>query len=280
MKNIITKQLKLLLYCMLFMSLPLMATGPRVTSHLLGMEKNEVFALDIPPFISIDLDSGGVLNEIVNAAFAEEKVDFSITILPLQSMMKYYLTQEKTLAVMGRHLGISIDEQNSLIEIPLYVSDENYFYYKPLHTKELEFNGELSSLSGLIYGASSGEDTIAYENAKIKVDKGRVLSLFKKLKKSTVDFISLPTQSTQWILEKNFTQESNDFVMMKGKGSSVSISIYFNLNHPEGKKLADSFKKGLQSIVENGKYGSILEKYLKNPADVKVQIDQMHTFLK
>lgn len=279
MKNINTKQLKLLVFFALFLSMPLMATGPRVSSNLFGLEKNQVFALDLPPFISTEADGSGALSEIVNAVFAEEEVQNSVTIVPLQSMMKYYLTQDKTLAVMGRHLGISKEENKSLVEIPLYISNENYLFYKPLHAKNLEFKGELSNLKELTYGASSGEDTTAYENAHIKVENGRTLSLFKKLKKGTVDFISMPAQSTQWILGKNFEHEGSDFVMMKGSSGSVFISIYFNLNHPEGKMLAESFKKGLRSIVKNGKYGSILEKHLKNPDDVKLQIAHMNKFL-
>ncbi|MBA3025383.1 MAG: amino acid ABC transporter substrate-binding protein [Sulfurimonas sp.] len=280
MKNIIIKPTKLLVLLMFFLSVPLTATGPRVSSNILSLEKNEVFALDLPPFISTEADKNGALSEIVNAVFAEEKIENSISIIPLQSMIKYYLTQDTTLAVMGRHLGISKEDNKSLMEIPLYLSNEYYLYYKPLHAKNLEFNGKLSNLKGLRYGASSGEETAAYENAQIKVENGRTLSLFKKLKKGTVDFISMPTQSAQWILKKNFAHESKDFVMMQGGSGSVFISIYFNLKHPEGKTLAGSFKKGLQSIVTNGKYASILEKHLKNPDDVKLQLEQINKFLK
>ena len=51
--------------------------------------------------------------------------------------------------------------------------------------------------------------------------------------------------------------------MMKEGGANIDLCVYFNINNPKGKKMLGAFKKGLKSILENGKYAAILEKSFK-----------------
>ena len=256
-----------------------MATGPRVSTLATVIDKNEIFALDLPPYISTEITQGGVLIEIVRAAFDEAKMKVYITMIPLQSMIKYYYTQENAPGFLGRHLGLGTKKKASLISIPLLTTYENYFYYKPLHPKALEFKGKLSNLKGLTYGAAKGEEVTLYKNAGIKVKKSRTLSLFKKLKDGTIDFISMPKESTQWFLEKRFREDKEDFVMMKKESTKVDISLYFNMNNPKGIKMEKAFKKGLKAIIENGKYATILEKRLTKD-EVRLQTQRINKYLK
>ena len=264
----------------MFFSVPLMATGPRVTQSLISPDKKEIFAVDLPPFISTEVEAGGALKEIVVSAFEEVGVDMIVTILPLRSMAKYYLTQENAIGIMGRHMGISPDEKGSLIEIPLYVAQENYFYYKPSHENALEWNGKLSNLKGLTYGASKGEEVSVYKDAGIKIKKARTLSLFKKLQSSKVDFISLPKESASWFIEKKFKEHLNDFVMMKKSSTTASISLYFNSKHPKGQESSKAFKKGLHKLVKSGAYANILGKYIDNKDKVNSQVKRINKYLK
>ena len=274
MKSIIQKKLYILILMALFFNTALMATGPRITT-MIHVDKNEIFALDLPPYISTEISQGGVLGEIVKAAFDAAKVDVYITIVPLQNMIKYYYTQENAAGFMGRHLGLVLEKNKSLVKIPLFLANEKYFYYKPLHPKGLDFQGKLSSLKGLTYGAAKGEDVTAYKNAGIKVKKSRALSFFKKLKAGTIDFISMPEGSVEWFLEKRFANSKDDFAMIKGESNKVDISLYFNINNPKGKKMEQAFKKGLKNILENGKYATILEKYFKKD-EVSLQLKHIH----
>ena len=274
-----SKKLNFLTLAVVFFALPLMATGPRVSSNVLSDDKNEIYALDMPPFISTEVPNGGVLSEIVTAAFSDQNIEISITIVPLQSMMKYYLLEEKSLAVMGRHLGISENEMKTLVSIPLYSSVENYIYYKPINEK-FKFDGKMSSLKGLIYGASRGEKVTEYNKESIKVKKSRALSIFKKLKSGSVDFTSLPKESLQWFLENKFTNDKNNFLSVSGGAKMVPIDINFNLNHENGKDLSIVFKKGLRSIIKNGLYDSILRKYIKENSSVESQLKRINEFLR
>ncbi|MDO8455155.1 MAG: hypothetical protein Q7S59_11335 [Sulfurimonas sp.] len=272
--------MKLILLMLLFFSMQLMATGPRISKSTISPDKKEVFALDAPPFISTEVDNGGMLNEVAVAAFKEAKIDAVITILPLHSMIKYYLTQEKAMVIIGRYMGLSAEDEKSVVAIPLYAVQESYLYYKPKHPQGLEYKGELSIFKGLTYGASEGEETGKYQEAAVAVVKGRTLSLFKKLQSGTVDFISVPTESAQWFLQNKFAEHQGDFATMQTKSVTADISIYFNLNNPDGKVSAESFKNGLRTIVKNGEYAKILGKYIKNPDTVNMQAQSIQKFLK
>lgn len=265
---------------MLLLSMPLMATGPRITQNLISPDKKEIFALDIPPFISTEVENGGLVTEIVNSAFKQAGIDVVITILPLQSMVKYYLKEENAFGVMGRHLGITSKEKKTLISIPIYMAKESYFYYKPLQENELSYKGQLSPLKALTYGASKGEDIRSYKKAGIKVKKSRTLSLFKKLQTGKVDFISVPSQSAEWFIEKKFASHKKDFTHMKTSSKTVDISLHFNIKHKAGQKSANGFKRGLRAIVKNGKYTEILNKHLKNQDVAKAQLKHIRKILK
>ena len=264
----------------LILALPLMATGPRITQSLISPNKKEIFALDMPPFISTEVENGGLVTEIVNAAFKKAKIDVVITILPLQSMLKYYLNQEDAFGIMGRHLGINQEESKSLEAIPIYMVKENYFYYKPLQKNALKYKNNLYNLKGLVYGASKGEGVSAYKKAGIKVKRARALSLFKKLQSGKVDFISMPVQSAEWFINNKFAKDKKEFVHMAAKSKTVDISLYLNLNHKDGKKSAQEFKKALSVIVKSGVYAEILAKHIKSSDEIKLQLKHMRKNLK
>ena len=204
MRHIIKNRFNLAVLLIIVLSTSLMATGPRVTQSLISPDKKEIFAIDLPPFISTEVEAGGALKEIVVAACKEADIDIFVTILPLQSMVKYYLTQENAIGIMGRHMGLSSKEKKSLVEIPLYEAKEKYLYYKPNHKQALSWDGKLKNFKGLTYGASKGEDFSKYKELGVKVKKARALSLFKKLKSGKVDFISVPGESAAWFIKKEF----------------------------------------------------------------------------
>ncbi len=271
--------MKFFILLLLFLSIEVFATGPRITSSFISPDAQEIFALDLAPFISTDVKEGGILSEVVKHIAKEEGINLLITIVPLQSILKYYLTQENALGVMGRHLGLNTQDKTSLIEIPLFLANEKFVSYKSKHIKIINYKGELSSLNGLTYGASKGESTNTYKNLGINIKKGRALSLFKKLKSENVDFISLPTQSTSWYIEKNFSDDKYNFKTMRQSSKKVAISLYFNTNHPEGKNSAKLVKKGLLKILNNGKYADILKPYVKDTNEINAQIKYIKKFL-
>ena len=97
--------MKFFILLLLFLSIEVYATGPRITSSFISPDAQEIFALDLAPFISTDVKEGGILSEVVKHIAKEEGINLLITIVPLQSILKYYLTQENALGVMGRQIG-------------------------------------------------------------------------------------------------------------------------------------------------------------------------------
>jgi polar amino acid transport system substrate-binding protein len=270
---------KLLSLLVLFVNVELLATGPRINPMLISPDKKEIFALDLPPFISTEVQNGGILNDIVTATFKEAKADAVITTLPLVNMLKYYLNEENALGVMGLHLGLSAKQEVAFIAIPLFVAQQSYIYYKPLHPNGISYKGKVSDFKGFIYGASKGEDVTLYDAAGVNIKKERTLSLFKKLKNGEVDFISVPKLSAEWFIDKHFAKNKNDFVMFENSDEAV-VSLYFNTENKKANELALKFKKGLQTIVNNGQYKEILEKYIGDKSIVDKQLKSMHQFLK
>ncbi len=270
---------RLLLFLGIFVSIPLMATGPRISPSLISIEKNEIHALDLPPFISTEIENEGVLSELVISAFSDQNINVVINIVPVQSMLKYYLVEENAIAVMGRHLGIENNAKKRLLSVPLFVSSEHFIYYRPAHQNR-DFKGELSNLKELTYGASKGEDVTAFKKASIKVKKSRTLSMFKKLKQGSVDFISLPPESVEWFLNQKHADEKHDFAVMPGKAHMTSIAIHFNLDNPKARDLASAFQQGLRNIINNGKYAKILKKQIKDPLVIRSQLDHINDALR
>ena len=239
-----------------------MATGPRVTAHIFT-PGTEIYALDFPPFISTEVVEGGLDAEIINAALKAADIDAAIRALPLGNMVKYYLTQENAIVVLGRHhLSFSAKQKKDLIFIPVSVTSESYFYYKPAQKLALSWNGKLKNLKGNTYGAHKGEDVVAYKDAGINIDFGKPHTLLKKLKSKKIDFIKLPELTAEWMIDKYFPEEKANFTQMETSIGEKPTFIVFSKNHPDGEAMAKKFSAGLSKIINNGSYMAILEKYL------------------
>ena len=265
---------------LIFLGLSAWATGPRITPQSIQVNTNEIISLDLPPFISTEVANGGMLHKIVTAAFKASKIEVLITTVPLQHMVKYYLLQENALAIMGRHLGISKKDRRSLMTIPLLQSNERYLFHKKHRPQGLGFNGKLSSLKGLRYGASKGESIVKNKSAGILVKKGRSLSLFKKLQQGKIDFMSVSPQTKKWFIKKHFAKDSQNFMMSEKISDKVTVALYFNTKNKKAKRISKAFKLGLKTILQNGTYAKILKEVFKNDVLVKQQVFKMNNYFR
>ena len=237
-----------------------LATGPRVTTALFSVDKEEIHTTDLPPFISSEVIDSGFVGEIINTALSDAKIDAVLSIHPLKRMVKYYLLQENTLAVVGRHLTFTNKIKSDLIFVPVAVMEERYYYFKPKHPKGLKLNAE--TLKGLTYGAHRDEDVSRYAKMGIAVDEGSTVILLQKLKSGEVDFISAPSLTVEWLLKRYMPGDVEAFAATDDAGDHETLYMVFNRKHAEGKATAAKFKAALAAMTKDGRYQKIIEKHL------------------
>lgn len=247
--------------CMIAASVSLMATGPRITAAMFTEAKNEIVGVEAPPLYVMQQQSGGLVFEIVSSALKTQNESATLTTYPVRKMADYYLTQEKVLGAIGGSQNLSAEDKKGNIVLPICFVHEHYYYYKPLHPKGIVWKGSLSDLKGLRYGTLDEENTLPYEKAGVKVERGRSLDNFKKLKTGNIDFVKEPELTAMAMIDSNFAADKNQFATMEPAPDESTALIIFNVKNPDAKTISKKFRDGLTTILENGQYQSIIEKY-------------------
>ena len=105
----------------LALSNPVWATAPRFAPKMFEKDKTqqiEIYACDFPPYLSLNLPSGGVHAEIIQAVFKEIGMEIEMKILPVKSLVEYALTQDNAVAILGYDWQSSAEERQNEIWIP------------------------------------------------------------------------------------------------------------------------------------------------------------------
>lgn len=239
------------------------ATGPRVTSSLFEPPVNEIFALDFPFILSSEATDGGVGTAIIKAAFKAESVENTVTPLPLQTMLSYYLNEENALAIVGHDLNLTAAQAKNVVLIPILNLKESYFYYRPKH-ETLSWKGDLSAFKGLTLGVYNKDslENAAYQKVDIQVQQGRLESRINDLIAGKIDLIRETDLAMNAVLDKQFSKQKNDIVRLEPVAGTAVISVAFNKKNSKGAELAKQFQKGLTKIIDSGEYNAILKKQL------------------
>lgn len=237
------------------------ATGPRVTSSLFEPPVNEIFALDFPLVLSSDVANGGAGTAIIKAAFKAENVENTITPLPLQTMLSYYLNEENALAIIGHDLNLTAAEAKNVVLVPILILKESYFYYRPKHAT-LSWKGDLSTFKGLTLGVQKKDSskTTAYQKAGIQVEQGRLETRISDLIAGKIDVVRETDLTMSAALDKQFTVQKNDVVRLEPSAGEAVIAVAFNKKNPKSAELAKHFQQGLGKIIASGEYDAILKK--------------------
>lgn len=239
------------------------ATGPRVTSSLFEPPENEIFALDFPQVLSVDAVNGGLGTAIIKATFNAENIENTVTPLPLQTMLSYYLNEENALAIVGHDLNLTTIQAKNVILIPILNLKESYFYYRPKH-ETMVWKGDLSTFKGLTLGVhqKDSSENAAYQKANIQIQQGRLESRINDLITGKIDLIRETDLAMNAMLDKQFSKQKNDIVRLEPKAGIAVISVAFNKKHFKGAELAKQFQQGLTKIIDSGEYNVILKKQL------------------
>jgi len=254
------------------------ATGPRVTPSMFVDDLMQVYAVDFPPYVSNDLDSGGLNVEIVDSVFKRAGIDVPHNILPVTNMVKYYLLEENALACHANQMYFSEQESAKLIFIPIAVATEKLYYLKSAHQNGLPWTGQIASLKDYTYGAYREESINVFVEAGVNVNTGSARSLLKRLESQQADFIKMPELAINWLLNNLYTELKDDVIAVEKSESTVPLYIVFNTQHPEGKSIAEKFKSGLDENIKQGDYLAILRKYIPEVEQQQIYMDQLNGY--
>lgn len=211
---------------------------------------------ETPPFWSAHLPENGMAGEILHAMSSEADVKSVIKFIPLKRIRK---------DLINNHVGNpdNFAGQTFSAIIPIAVFRGAFFYYRPNHTKEIIYRG-LDDIKGYRLGVMRGTliDIPFFDSKGINVEQSNSEdSLLKKLKYGRIDLCSMIKLSGIFKINKLFPKDAGNFVHFEIKGSISPVTIMIDKNYPGGKELGKKYCKGLQIIIENGKYNKIIEKY-------------------
>ena len=133
-------------------------------SCTVSAEQVRVATFHYPPVMDSTRKLGGLMGEIVNAAFREVNIDTDYVYYPAKRILLNFTGTEKFLACIAPVALIDRqpeDRKNQVIRIPPLADIIMVFvYYKPTHGKKPTTYGKLTELSGFRVGTIRGSNTI------------------------------------------------------------------------------------------------------------------------
>lgn len=235
------------------------ATGPRVTASLFEPPVNEIFTLDFPQVLSSESGDAGVATLIIKAAFKAENVENTLTPLPLQTMLSYYLNEENALAIAGHDLNFTEKEAKNVTLIPVLRLKESYFYYRPKH-ETLAWKGDLAAFKGLTLGVHKNEASAIYQNQNINIVEARLDTRISELIVGKIDVVREADFTMSQVMKKNFSTQQKDVLRAEPSAGEAVVLIAFNKKNPKSIALTKQFQQGLAKIIASGEYNEILKK--------------------
>ena len=256
------KILSLCSLALLLFSANSFATGPRVAPSLFVTDKNIMYAQEYSPFVGNTHEQQGLLMELISSVLKAEGIAGTVNILPTQSMVQYYFSQEMPLAIISPDFKLSKAANRKAIFIPVLGLDKYFYAYQKGETKVLDWAGKLKNLKGKTYGANKGEDVSAYKQAGINIKYARTPALVKQLQQGKIDFIGMPEATFNYLNKQHSPEQAALFIKITPKAGKMLMGITFNKNHSEGQQAAKAFKTGLKKLISSGQYQSILHKHI------------------
>ena len=226
----------------------------------------QIVTFHYPPVMDRNQPHGGLMGEIVHAAFHEVHIQSELVYYPAKRMLANYIGTEAYLACIGPVVLVDRqpeDRKHQVIGVPPLVDILMVFvYYKPTHGEKPITYEKLSDFSGLRVGTILGSNTIPLlKAAGIDVVEALLESQLKLLKANRIDFAAIGLLTGLDLITKLFPGHEDEFAFIKKPIMELPTSIYFNKRFPKSDEYAKQFRIGLNAIIENGLYLQILENY-------------------
>lgn len=210
---------------------------------------------DTPPFWCPALSQNGLGGEILHLLSQAAGVQYSIEYLPVKRF-RYSLATY----IVGDP-DILINQKRRAI-FPIAVFRSAFFYYKP-HHDAIEVRS-LRDLQGYTLGVLRGtlEDKDYFVSHGVTVEESdSVESLVRKLQRGRVDVAILIDAAGRFVAKQLFPNEQDSFVQVPIAGTVRPIAIMIDVDDPQGKTVAQRYRKVLDSTLHSQEYRDILEKF-------------------
>lgn len=212
---------------------------------------------DWAPYSSLKPDRSGPVGlspDLVRAAFRTQHIDVRFVVVPFSRCLHYAET-----GTVVACFNTSRTEANK---------DTFYWHPTPLFQEELGiFARSEAPNSGLTKKDLEGQTvgvTIGYTYPALFMDNPRITklsavsdaNLLKMLAARRVNYILLNTMPGYYRLKHEPALAGK--IKRVGAISVDSFWLSFSKTHPDGKRLCESFEKGLKAIKANGQYDSMM----------------------
>lgn len=207
---------------------------------------------DTPPFWSPSLPEHGLGGAMLRLLSAAAGVDYAVNYLPVKRFRHSLATY-----VVGDP-DILVNQKRRAV-FPIAVFQTAFFYYKP-HHEAIDFRN-LQDLQGHTLGVLRGtvEDKHYFTSHGINVEESdSVVSLLKKLKRGRIDVCILVDAAGQYTLDKIFPGEQEQFVQVVIPGSERPIALMIDVDDPQGRAVAQRYRRVLDSTLQSRQYHEIL----------------------
>ena len=227
------------------------------TAGIARSESNPVVfqSTDTPPFWSASLPENGLGGAMLHLVSAAAGVAYSIEYLPVKryrNSLATYIVGDPDILINQKHRVI----------FPIGIFRSAFFYYKP-HHDVIEFKS-LRDLQGHTLGVLRGtlEDKDYFVRNGINMEESdSIESLLRKLKRGRIDFCILVDTAGQYTIKQMFPAEQDNFVHVDIPGSVRPIAIMIDVDIPEGRAVAQRYRKVLDTTLRSPEYHDILEKF-------------------
>lgn len=229
-------------------------------------ERVRIATFNYPPVMDSSRPRGGLMGEIVHAAFRQVHIETDLVYFPAKRMLLYLIGTDKYLACIGPVVLIDRqpeDKKQQVIRVPPLVDILMVLaYYKPTHDKKPTSYEQLTELRGFRVGTILGSNTIPLlQDAGIDVSETSIESQIKMLKANHIDFMAVGLLTGLDLITTLFPGHGDEFVFIRKPIMELPTSIYFNKRFPKSDEYAERFRTGLNAIIKNGRYIQMLEKY-------------------
>ncbi|WP_341328198.1 transporter substrate-binding domain-containing protein [Methylotuvimicrobium sp. KM2] len=200
---------------------------------------------------------GGMGSELLQAMSTAAGLTTQIRFVPLSRMI-----EDRSNNDSGNPEFFMWQQEFAAI-IPIAISEMSIFYYRPRHQKPLEVN-DFKDLEPYKIGVLKGIliDRKALEQMGLTFESSYThASLFKKLKVGRIDLVIEIDLVGRQMINQLYPDLADDFVRIPLSNTVSPIAIMIDANYPNADSIAERYREGLASIIANGEYQRIVERY-------------------